>query len=105
MGRYVRNFKALTIEEAIYKMTGKIAATFHLSDRGVIREGNWADFVIFDPETIIDNGTFDEPCQFPEGILRVLINEVLILDNGKRGEQLSGQVLWWLSHIVNGMIE
>ena len=97
LGRYVRTLRALTMEEAIHKMTGKTAEAFHLNDRGVIKEGNRADLVIFNPETITDTGTFEDPCRYPEGISYVFINGTLVLDNGKRGKQLTGQVVRWTS--------
>jgi N-acyl-D-amino-acid deacylase len=96
LGYFVRSLKALSLEEAIYKMTGKPAAVFQLSDRGVIKEGNRADLVIFNPETVTDTGTFTEPCRFPEGISQVLINGAVVLDNGKRGKELTGKVLRWI---------
>jgi len=96
LGRFVRSLKALSLEEAIYKMTGKAASVFQLSDRGVIKEGNRADLVIFNPEMITDTGTYDDPRHFPEGISQVLINGAVVLDNGERGKELSGQVLRWI---------
>jgi N-acyl-D-amino-acid deacylase len=95
LGRYARTLKALTLEEAIHKMTGKTAEVFHLADCGVIKEGNRADLVIFNPETITDTGTFEDPCRYPEGIGQVFINGTLVLNNAERGKQLTGQVIRW----------
>ncbi|MBY8999069.1 MAG: amidohydrolase family protein, partial [Candidatus Thorarchaeota archaeon] len=73
LGRYVREKGLLSLEEAIYKMTGFPAERLKLEDRGTLQESNWADIVIFDPDTIIDNATFLEPHQFPTGIHHVIV--------------------------------
>lgn len=77
--RYVREQKVLTLEEAIYKMTGKPAKTFQLKDRGQIKVGKKADLVIFDPETIADTSTYVKPISYPEGIHYVFVNGDLVL--------------------------
>ena len=69
LGRYVREQKLITLEDAIRKMTSLPAQTFNLRDRGLIREGFAADLVIFDDAKIIDKATFDQPHQYAEGIL------------------------------------
>ena len=69
LGRYVREQPAvLTLENAIYKMTGFPAERLHLKDRGLIKEGLTADLTVFDPETVIDNSTWEAPHQYPDGI-------------------------------------
>ncbi|MGF7058157.1 N-acyl-D-amino-acid deacylase family protein [Brassicibacter mesophilus] len=93
LGRYVREQKALTIEEAIYKMTKKPAETFNIRDRGEIKEGNIADIVIFDMKEIEDKGTFIEPVQFSEGIEYVLINGKVVILDKKYHSILAGKVL------------
>ena len=93
LGKYVRQDKALTLEEAVYKMTKKPAETFHMTGRGQIKEGYEADITIFDPETIIDKGTFTDPCQYPEGIEYVLVNGKIIVDKGKYTGNRNGKVL------------
>ena len=93
LGRYVREEKALSLEEAIYKMTKKPAETFKLKNRGEIKEGNFADIVIFNLEKIKDKGTFVEPKQYPEGIDYVIINGNIVLENGKYNKILAGRVL------------
>ena len=93
LGRYVREEKLLTLEQAIYKMTGLSAKKVGFRDRGLIKEGTYADITIFDPKTVIDRATFEMPNQFPEGIRYVIINGQLAVDDGKRTPALSGRVL------------
>ena len=93
LGKYVREEKALTLEDAIRKMTSKAAQVFGFERRGELKAGNFADIVIFDPETIIDKGTFVDPIQFPEGIEYVLVNGHVVLSGGQFGRALAGKVL------------
>ncbi len=93
LGKYVREDKALTLEEAIYKMTKKPATTFNMTDRGEIREGAYADLCIFNPETVIDKGTFTDPIQYPEGIVHVMVNGELAVKDGKHTGTRNGVVL------------
>jgi N-acyl-D-amino-acid deacylase len=93
LGKYVREEGALSLEEAIYKMTLKPASLFKFNDRGVLQKGKKADVVIFDADRIIDKSTFINPVQYPDGIEKVIINGKIILDNGNRTETLSGNVL------------
>ncbi len=93
LGKYVREDKALTLEEAVYKMTKKPATTFNMEGRGEIKVGNYADITIFNPDTIIDKGTFTDPVQFPEGIEYVLVNGGVTVANGKHTGNRSGVVL------------
>lgn len=74
LGRYVRELKLISVEDAIRKMTSLPAQTFGFRDRGFVREGFAADLVIFDEKTVIDRATFDKPHQFPAGISHVLVN-------------------------------
>lgn len=74
LGRYVRDEKLLTLEEAIRKMTSLPATTFQLKDRGVIKPGAWADIVIFDPAMVNDPSTFDDPHHYSEGFTDVIVN-------------------------------
>lgn len=93
LGKYVREDKALTLEEAVYKMTKKPAATFNIKDRGEIKEGLLADICIFDKDTIIDKGTFTDPTQYPEGIAYVIINGEMVIDHGKHTGNRAGRVI------------
>ncbi|MDS0524616.1 D-aminoacylase [Clostridium sp. SHJSY1] len=83
LGRYVRELKVLSLEEAIYKMTYKSAATIGIKNRGCIAPGYKADIVIFDKNKIIDKGTFIEPKQYPKGISYVIVNGNIVLKNGE----------------------
>ena len=83
LGRYVREQPAvLTLENAIYKMTGFPAKRLHLKDRGLVKEGLTADLAIFDPATVIDNSTWEDPHQYPDGIPHVLVKGVPVVDGG-----------------------
>jgi len=93
LGKYVREDKALTLEEAVRKMTSKPAEVLGFVGRGVLKVGNYADVVIFNPETIIDKGTFVDPIQYPEGIEYVLINGTVAVEHGTQSKQLPGRVL------------
>lgn len=93
LGKYVREEKALTLEEAVYKMTKKPAATFNMTGRGEVKEGYWADLCIFNPETVIDKGTFVDPVQYPEGIEYVIIGGELTVEKGKHTGKRNGVVL------------
>src|ERR1044071_305975 len=93
LSRYVRDEHLLTLEEAIRKMTGMPAARVGLKDRGVLRQGAYADITIFDPQTVRDRATFEEPNAYPEGIPFVIINGQLSVDNGQRTKTLAGRVL------------
>ncbi len=74
LGHYVRDLALLSLETAIHKMTGRTAAVFGLADRGVIREGAFADLVLFDPATVRDAADFDHPTRPSPGILRTWVN-------------------------------
>ena len=93
LGKYVREDKALTLEEAVYKMTKKPAATFNMTGRGELKEGNYADICIFNPDTVIDKGTFTDPIQYPEGIEYVIINGEVTVEHGKHTGRRNGVVL------------
>jgi len=93
LGRYVREEKVLSLEEAVKKMTSITAERFDLTDRGVIREGAWADLVLFDAQTVTDRATFADPHQYPEGIPCVVVNGVVVIDQGQHTGALPGQVL------------
>jgi N-acyl-D-amino-acid deacylase len=77
LGRYSRDEKLFPLSEAIHKMTGLPAQRFSLAQRGLIREGYYADLVLFDPATILDTATFDDPVRPAHGISRVWVNGTL----------------------------
>jgi len=93
LGRYVRDQKLMPMELAIHKMTGLPAGNVGLKQRGLIREGYFADITIFDPKTVIDRATFEDPNQYPVGINYVIVNGQLEVDNGKRTAALAGRPL------------
>jgi len=93
LSKYVREEKALTLEDAIRKFSALPAQRMRLTDRGVIKAGMWADVVIFDPSTVRDRATFDNPNQFSEGMEYVLVNGVPVIDHGKMTGELPGKVL------------
>lgn len=93
LGRYVRDQHLLTLELAIHKMTGLPAGNLKLLRRGLIREGYFADLTIFDPKTVNDRATFEEPNQYPVGINFVIVNGEIEVDGGQRTPTLAGRVL------------
>jgi N-acyl-D-amino-acid deacylase len=82
LGPLVRDRKLFSLEEAVFKLSGRAAERFGLKHRGEIREGNFADLVLFDPETISDPATFDNPQQPTVGVDAVLVNGVPIVRDG-----------------------
>ncbi|HEY6186990.1 MAG TPA: D-aminoacylase [Pyrinomonadaceae bacterium] len=91
--KYVREEKRLRLEEAIRKFTALPAQRMRLTDRGVLKTGMWADVVVFDPETVRDRATFENPNQLSEGMQYVLVNGVPVIDGGKATDALPGKVL------------
>jgi len=91
--KYVREDKALTLEDAIRKFSALPAQRMRLTDRGVLKAGMWADVVIFDPATVRDRATFDNPNRLSEGMEYVLVNGVPVIDRGKMTGALPGKVL------------
>jgi N-acyl-D-amino-acid deacylase len=90
---YVRDQKKLTLEDAIRKFSALPAQRMRFPDRGVLKNGMWADIVVFDPDTIRDLATFDSPNQLSEGIRFVLVNGVPVIEEGKMTNALPGKVL------------
>jgi dihydroorotase/N-acyl-D-amino-acid deacylase len=93
LGRYVREYKWLTLEDAIRKMTGATAARLAIRDRGELKEGWHADIMIFDPNTIIDKATYEQPHQLSVGMKYVLVNGVPVVDDGKVTGAKPGRVV------------
>ena len=91
--KYVREEKKLTLEDAIRKFSALPAQRMRFTDRGVLKTGMWADVVIFDPETVRDLATFDNPNQLSQGMEFVLVNGVPVIENGKMTGALPGKVL------------
>lgn len=91
--KYVREEKKLALEDAIRKFSALPAQRMRLTDRGVLKEGMWADVVVFDPATIRDVATFADPNQLSQGMEYVLVNGGLVIDQGKMTGALPGKVL------------
>jgi len=93
LGKYVREEKVLTLEEAVQKMTATTAQRFSLTGRGVIQESAWADLVLFDSHTVKERATFSDPHQFPDGLPYVIVNGVVVIEEAEHTGALPGQVL------------
>ena len=93
LAKYVREEHKLTLPDAIRKFTSLPAGKEHLKDRGALKPGMWADVVVFDPDTIHDAATYDDPNRFSVGMQYVLVNGVAVIDGGKMTGALPGQVL------------
>jgi N-acyl-D-amino-acid deacylase len=93
LGRYVRERRALTLEDAVRKMSAFPASRVRLADRGMLRTGFAADVVVFDPATVADRATFAEPFHYADGIRVVIVNGVTALRDGERAERRAGRAL------------
>ena len=91
--KYVREEHKLTLEDAIRKFSALPAQQMRIADRGVIKEGMWADIAVFDPATIHDVATFENPNQLSVGMEYVLVNGVPVISEGKMTNALPGKVL------------
>lgn len=94
LGRYVRERKVLSLEEAVRKMTSLPARRLGLAGRGLLMRGMAADIVVFDPDTVADNATYKEPREFPSGISHVFVNGRLVVDRGNHTGALPGRLLF-----------
>lgn len=94
LARYVRDQQALTLEEAVRKMTSFPAQRLSLADRGLLREGLRADLVLFDPTTIRDRATFEQPHQYAEGVSLVIVNGEIVLEQNAMTRARPGRVLY-----------
>ena len=93
LGKYARTDSVLTLEDAVRKMTSATAQILGLRDRGLLREGMFADIVIFDPATVIDNATFEKPHQLSSGVRDVFVNGVGVWRDGKHTGATPGRAL------------
>ncbi len=93
LAKYVREEGKLSLADAIRKFSALPAQREHLADRGVIKQGMWADLVVFDPGTIRDAATYDNPNQFSQGMRYVLVNGVPVIEDGRMTGALPGKVL------------
>lgn len=93
LGKYVREERVIPLEDAIRKMSSAVATRLSIQDRGLIREGMYADIVVFDPETIIDRATFEEPHQISVGMNHVFVNGVAVVSGGTHTGAKPGQIV------------
>jgi len=93
LGHYSRELNLFPLQQAIHKMTGFPAEKFGFTDRGEIRQGAFADLVVFDPATVIDRGTFTDPNRYPEGFDQVFVNGVQVVREGKHTGAKPGKTL------------
>jgi N-acyl-D-aspartate/D-glutamate deacylase len=93
LGRYVRQDSVITLEFAVRKMTSLAAQRVGISDRGLLKPGMYADITVFDPSTIIDRSTYENPSQLATGVSYVLVNGVPVVDNGRVTAALPGRAL------------
>jgi N-acyl-D-aspartate/D-glutamate deacylase len=93
LGYYVGELGILSLPQAIYKMTAGSAAALGLVARGLLREGYQADITVFDPQTIAERATYDDPHQYAAGISTVIVNGVVVIEAGEHTGALPGRVL------------
>ena len=93
LGRYVRDEKVIPLEEAVRKLTTLPATNLKLRRRGALQIGHYADIVVFDPATIMDHATFDQPHQYSTGVQHVFVNGVQVLKDGEHTGALPGRVV------------
>jgi N-acyl-D-amino-acid deacylase len=101
LGKYVRDEKVIPLEEAIHKLTQMPAGHLGIRERGALREGYFADVVVFDPDTIQDHATFAEPHQLATGVVHVFVNGESVLRDGEHTGATPGQVVrgpGWTGH-------
>ena len=94
LGRYARDLKVITLEDAVHKMSAFPAQRLGLADRGVLREGLKADIAVFDPNTVRDLATFEQPHQYAEGVTLVVVNGQIAMEDGKMTAARPGRVLY-----------
>jgi len=93
LGKYVREEKLITLEDAVRRMTGLPAANLGLTERGLLEKGMFADVVVFDPATIADHATFEKPHQYATGVQHVFVNGVQVLKDGEHTDAKPGRAL------------
>jgi N-acyl-D-aspartate/D-glutamate deacylase len=93
LGEFVREDRVLGLEDAVHRMTGLAADRLGLQGRGRIRDGLAADLVVFDPASVRSLATYDDPRRFPVGIPYVIVNGVLVVDDGRHTGATPGRVL------------
>jgi len=102
LGKYVRADKVLTLEDAVRKMTSLPAQILRLKDRGLLKEGYWADVVVFDPETVSDAATYQNPQQYAKGVPFVFVNGAVVIDGGNHTGARPGKVIYGPGRAIGG---
>ena len=93
LGKYVREERLITLEEAIRKLTSLPAGNLKIDRRGMLKKGYFADVVVFDPDTIQDNATFVQPHQYATGVMHVFVNGVQVISDGEHTGATPGRVV------------
>ncbi|MFM8346592.1 MAG: N-acyl-D-amino-acid deacylase family protein [Bacteroidota bacterium] len=93
LGKYVRDEKLMTLQEAVRRMTSLPASNLKISDRGLLKPGFFADLAIFDPQAIADRATFEDSHAYAEGMIHVFVNGVQVLENGNHTGKMPGRVI------------
>jgi len=94
LGKYCRDEKVITLPEAVRRLSGFPASNLGLDHRGLLKEGMFADVVVFDPATITDHATFEEPAQYATGVKQVFVNGVQVIKDGEHTGAKPGRALW-----------
>lgn len=94
LGKYVREEKVIPLEDAIRKMTSAVANRLSIQDRGLLKEGMFADVVVFDPATVADRATYEKPHQLSVGVKEVLVNGVAVVHNSQPTGAKPGRIVW-----------
>jgi N-acyl-D-amino-acid deacylase len=94
LGKYVRDEKVLSMSDAIHRLSGLPAKNLGLDHRGFLKEGMFADVVVFDPAKITDHATFEKPHQYATGVKHVFVNGVQVIKNGDHTGAKPGRALW-----------
>jgi N-acyl-D-amino-acid deacylase len=94
LGKYVREEKVISLQEAVRRLSGLPAATLELDRRGLLKPGYFADVVVFDPNAIADRATFDQPHQYSVGVKHVFVNGAQVLKDGEHTGAKSGRALY-----------
>ena len=93
LGKYVRDDRVMPLEEAVRKMSSAVASRLSIRDRGVLREGAFADIVVFDPATVADRATYQQPHQLSVGMHHVFVNGVQVVRNGRHTGAKPGRIV------------
>jgi len=99
LGKYVREEKVISLQEAVRRLTSLPATNLELDRRGYLKKGYFADVVIFDPNTIADKATFEKPHQYSVGVRDVFVNGVQMLKDGEHTGKFSGRALWGIGKV------